>query len=548
MHCHTLNGIRFQRLFTGLLLLIIINLVPRENQFFLKTICAKNISSSQLNSQGKSLVTIPSQFDLSALGDKKKHGLAESQDLCGLKDFKRVFSGPMADKYRPNFIVFDSSMKETRLDETVSADVIKEKGFDERKNTIILVHGHDQVYPDSAWLTDTRDLFKKNSAQKVYNFIIMDWGQYASHGNYFLVIKRVKGMGIYLADFLNKIITKFNYDASRIHIVAHSLGTHVSGFAGKLMKTKIGRITSLDVAGPCFGKLLDKPKTDRLDPSDASQVEVFHYDDGFLGLPGQHGQIDIYVNGGREQPGTGYDIVSIIRGVTILMTKLSKTVSYSHTRSTDVATMQLANKHCQHVAYVCENYHAFSRGQCGSCNNQNDQCFLMDLPYQFDLSDNKIKLSYNISYLMKQKKLYINTGSMDDLCLQHFQILVKTKLVDEFNIGVKIGLVYLDLQLLTAAGESIKLIITNQMKPLIFSHLLLMNSDSGNPFNEARVKLRPIIGLFLKQPIKVLNIEINYMSNIDPVERKRRSSTLCTQDAADNDGWTHLKQCDSLVK
>lgn len=80
----------------------------------------------------------------------------------------------------------------------------------------------------------------------------------------------------------------------------------MAGFAGKRIKPPIGRITALDPAGPCFGKFFTNPYNLRLNPDDAYLVDVFHYDDSFLGLAGQHGQFDVYVNGGSSQPGKNH--------------------------------------------------------------------------------------------------------------------------------------------------------------------------------------------------------------------------------------------------
>lgn len=74
-------------------------------------------------------------------------------------------------------------------------------------------------------------------------------------------------------------------DPKNIHIVGHSLGAHMAGFCGKtfqeLTGKKIGHITGLDPAGPCFFQ----EKTDlKLKESDAEFVDVIHTDSGVLGL------------------------------------------------------------------------------------------------------------------------------------------------------------------------------------------------------------------------------------------------------------------------
>lgn len=72
--------------------------------------------------------------------------------------------------------------------------------------------------------------------------------------------------------------------AENIHIIGHSLGAHIAGFAGKmyekLTKTKIARITGLDPAGPCF--YFEAPD-DKLSQGDAVFIDVIHSNAGVYG-------------------------------------------------------------------------------------------------------------------------------------------------------------------------------------------------------------------------------------------------------------------------
>lgn len=70
-----------------------------------------------------------------------------------------------------------------------------------------------------------------------------------------------------------------------IHIVGHGLGAHIAGFSGKtfhdIMRRKIGHITGLDPAGPCF---FQEKTYLKLKESDADFVDVIHTDSGVLGI------------------------------------------------------------------------------------------------------------------------------------------------------------------------------------------------------------------------------------------------------------------------
>ncbi|KAJ8710492.1 hypothetical protein PYW08_009007 [Mythimna loreyi] len=91
---------------------------------------------------------------------------------------------------------------------------------------------------------------------------------------------------------------------SKIHLIGHSLGSHIAGSAGKEVfgRTgfKVGRISGLDPAGPCFG---DVDKALRLFKGDAVFVDVIHSDAGVYGMPGIIGDVDFFPNSGSEQPG-----------------------------------------------------------------------------------------------------------------------------------------------------------------------------------------------------------------------------------------------------
>lgn len=90
-----------------------------------------------------------------------------------------------------------------------------------------------------------------------------------------------------------------------LHLIGHSLGAHVFGFAGKNIKDATGRmvkrITGLDAAGPLFDILGSEFS---LYKTDANVVEGIHTDGGMFGMIRPYGTIDFYVNGGfGPQPG-----------------------------------------------------------------------------------------------------------------------------------------------------------------------------------------------------------------------------------------------------
>ena len=85
--------------------------------------------------------------------------------------------------------------------------------------------------------------------------------------------------------FIDFLIETSGTSIKQFHLIGHSLGSHVVGWAGALSHSRgtISRITGLDPAGPLF--FLNNTET-RLDPSDADFVDIIHTDSGSF-LEGQ---------------------------------------------------------------------------------------------------------------------------------------------------------------------------------------------------------------------------------------------------------------------
>lgn len=90
-------------------------------------------------------------------------------------------------------------------------------------------------------------------------------------------------------------------------MIGHSLGAHLSGFAGKTILSltagqgKLKRITGMDPALPLFS--VQDPSA-RLDRDDAVMVDVVHTDGYRIAIGEAIGRVDFYPNGGvAPQPG-----------------------------------------------------------------------------------------------------------------------------------------------------------------------------------------------------------------------------------------------------
>lgn len=453
----------------------------------------------------------------------------------------------------PSFVLI-KPQSEIRLNATAPKELILGAGFEPDKRSFIIVHGFTQSYPSTGWLRKTRALFEMHTLLPRYNLIIMDWGK-ASQESYSGAAAKVSGMGSFLANFIGKLL-ELGADRMSIHLIGHSLGAHVASFAGKRIRPRLGRITALDPAGPCFGKIISNNPTDRLAPDDAYQVVVYHYDDAFLGLSGQHGQLDVYVNGGSQQPGCADNMNSMIQALITMVFRRNRVLSQSHTRSTEVATSQLSTSNCQQVAYECRDYASFMRGECANCDQHNNQCFLMGFEFQYlELPQQPLRSSF------PGKRLYIATGANEPFCSHHYQLLLRLEPLGPQQLALMSAEKRnannkwtFQLTLINDKLESLNVTIGNQMAPTVYSHLLLVEARPMRVV-AAKLQVRSADNKSAASwplPFRLSALEVNFMSHIEPQVRRSLSSCLCASQAEleaqsnlvePNDLWLNLLEC-----
>lgn len=79
-------------------------------------------------------------------------------------------------------------------------------------------------------------------------FTAVDWGEIADY-NYFTASGQSRHVGRNLAMVIDHMVTQRNAKLGDIHVIGHSLGAHVAGFAGmylqKERRKKIVRISGL---------------------------------------------------------------------------------------------------------------------------------------------------------------------------------------------------------------------------------------------------------------------------------------------------------------
>ncbi|KYB25493.1 phospholipase A1 isoform X1 [Tribolium castaneum] len=159
----------------------------------------------------------------------------------------------------------------------------------------ILMHGYTSNVTSPWYKQMKQEYFQKGP----HNIIYVDWS-IASNKSFAVSAANIKPVGEFIAD----LIVSLRVPVENVHLIGHSLGSHLAGFVGKNIYSKTGkkvaRITATDAAGPGFENA--KPEA-RLNKHDATFIDVIHTDVNYYGILKPIGHVDFYVNGGKNQPG-----------------------------------------------------------------------------------------------------------------------------------------------------------------------------------------------------------------------------------------------------
>lgn len=201
----------------------------------------------------------------------------------------------------------------TRQSQVVAEDLpvlpgktLHSTSFSPYRNTYVITHG----FLSSAlynWVISLKDALL---GHEDCNVLAVSWESGSSRLSYYYVQARVPEVGLEVARVLQLLRDAAGLRLELLHLVGHSLGAHVSGFAAKHFNGSVARITGLDPAGMGFN---DADPEDRLDKSDAQFVDVIHTHActtliqtyTCYGTTSSIGHVDIWVNGGEEQPACG---------------------------------------------------------------------------------------------------------------------------------------------------------------------------------------------------------------------------------------------------
>ncbi|CAG5122260.1 unnamed protein product [Candidula unifasciata] len=272
--------------------------------------------------------------------------------------------------------------------------------------TKFITHGFLNNPETNPWLTDMKDALLQHGD---YNVVIINW----AGGNgppYSQAAANARLVGAQTAQLISQLISSKGVAAADFHIIGHSLGAHVAGYAGEKIPD-LGRITGLDPAGPYFE---NTDKSVRLDPSDALFVDVVHTDgknllDLGFGMKEQVGHLDFYPNLGHDQPGCTRSPIAQIyeNGFT---QGLKEVVACNHLRSIKFYTESI-NTQCPFMAFPCDSEEDFAAGKCRACTA--DGCAAMG----FNADNHKPRNG-------GQTKYFLTTAAHAPFCEYHLDLTV----------------------------------------------------------------------------------------------------------------------------
>uniref|UniRef100_A0A1B0FEN7 Lipase domain-containing protein n=1 Tax=Glossina morsitans morsitans TaxID=37546 RepID=A0A1B0FEN7_GLOMM len=252
-------------------------------------------------------------------------------------------------------------------------EALQHMGINPKGKLFFIAHGYLET-ADIDWMPELCQMLLRYEPEGQAAVILIDWGN-GSSPPYVQAVANIRLVGAITAHVMHMIYEELSFtDSSKIHIIGHSLGSHLAGYAGyhlqKDFGLKVGRITGLDPAAPLFA---ETHGVVRLDRSDAHFVDIIHTDGnllGGLGLYQRLGHVDFYPNGGMDNPGCDGRLQEYMRNSeNTIIENMQKFVGCNHVRSYQYF-IESIRSNCPFMGVTCNSYQSFKAGRC-SCFNEN---------------------------------------------------------------------------------------------------------------------------------------------------------------------------------
>ncbi|CRK86233.1 CLUMA_CG000039, isoform A [Clunio marinus] len=197
---------------------------------------------------------------------------------------------------------------------TESLRLWRHEKFDPQKKVVVMVTGWNSDIDEENSAAD--GLWAAYRSRGDTNFVLIDTARYVDTlyaWSAFNTMDLGHGLGLGLTELADVV------PIDNIHVMGHSLGAHIVGFAGRVFQEKtdriLKRISGFDPARPCFreGEVLQG-----LGRGDAEFVDIIHSNSGALGKTDPIGDADFYPNG----------IVSVMPGCVSFLCSHSRAWKY----------------------------------------------------------------------------------------------------------------------------------------------------------------------------------------------------------------------------
>ncbi|XP_017151863.1 phospholipase A1 member A [Drosophila miranda] len=180
------------------------------------------------------------------------------------------------------------------IDDSLEKSNLTASYFNPRHPTKIIIHG----YNSDMFLHPLQKMRDEYLSKSDYNIIYVDWSVLSPGPCYISAVHNTRHAGTCTAQLVERLVETGNTD---IHVIGFSLGAQLPNYiARNLTSFMLPRITGLDPAMPLF---ITSGNADKLDPSDATYVDVYHTNALVQGKLERCGHADFYMNGGIMQPG-----------------------------------------------------------------------------------------------------------------------------------------------------------------------------------------------------------------------------------------------------
>ncbi|XP_076346356.1 pancreatic triacylglycerol lipase-like [Tachypleus tridentatus] len=410
--------------------------------------------------------------------------------------------------------------KDERVLKSSDKNSVLKSEFSANRPTKFIVHGYIDNKLFGVWMKDMKDEFLLSGD---FNVIIVDW----SGGNklpYYQATANTRVVGAEIALLISRLEEWAALKPEDCHIVGHSLGSHIAGYAGERLN-RLGRITAVDPAEPFFQNM---PVEVRIDPSDALFVDVIHSDAKTiflmgLGMSQTVGHVDFFPNDGTNQPGCKSDqILSFI--IDGLNEGMRRFVSCNHQRAVDFFHHSINSHRCVPVGYACQDWETFLQGRCVDCGVDGSRCAVMGLRAE------TFKAHKDDS---KSVKMYIKTSGLSPFCLFHYQVIMK--LFKPSKSRDERGHLYLSLK---GDEGDVDFTLSDDLEEFYHGaqYTYLVTTDKyigditkiGFSWKHHSTIFNPLTWILFRKPrLYVEYIKVTPMNEIDNTARQKRTKRTC---------------------